>query len=82
MHHTIHLIQNIMGLAVALALLGWCGYRLAILFGLIVPKKRPKRPARQSVVNQDSKQTNGKRKRHNGNSIPRHTFYTAQRKQD
>lgn len=82
MHQTIHLIQNIMGLAVVLALLGWCAYRLAILFGLVVPKKRPKRPARQPVVNPGSKQTNGKRKQHNDNSIPRRTFYTARRERD
>ncbi|MEZ0542733.1 hypothetical protein ACAW75_23755 [Fibrella sp. Tmos10] len=43
MQHTIHLVQDLLGVAVGLSLLGWCVYRVAILFGIITVRKRPQK---------------------------------------
>lgn len=85
MHQFIHLAQVLVGLLFTLALLGWCLYRLAILFGLIKGKKKNKLARRQPTINQAGIQ--GKEQAHKGQkqvvpTISRRALYSAKRERN
>ncbi len=48
MHQTLQAIKALFGLAVTLAVMGWCLYRLCIWFGSIPVKRSPRRFKRRA----------------------------------
>ncbi|CCH03620.1 hypothetical protein FAES_pFAES01130 (plasmid) [Fibrella aestuarina BUZ 2] len=77
-----HLIQLLVGIALTITLMGWCLYRLAILIGLFIPQKRPKRPVRQGMGNQVVRPLNNEQKQRTRSNIPRRTLYSARRERN
>lgn len=85
MHQTIHLIQIVLGAAFTLGMLGWCLYRLAVLFGIVIVKKRTKpvrRPTTGSQTGQAGKPVSAKRQKKAVTPISRQLLYTARRERD
>lgn len=82
MHQTIHVVQLIFGVALALGLLGWGLYRLAVWFKIVTVSKRTKPARHPTQVNQTSQAgapvaTKGQKK--GVASVSRRTLYTARR---
>jgi len=83
MHLTIHLIQIVLGAAFTLGLLGWCLYRLAVLFGIIIVKKRTKparRPTKGNQTGQAGKSVSTQGQKKTATPISREILYTARPK--
>ncbi|ADB42704.1 hypothetical protein [Spirosoma linguale] len=85
MHQTIRLIQLVFGVAFTLGLLGWCLYRLAIWFRLILVWKQTKparRPTNDNQTRQAGKPSSTKGPKKGPANLSRQMLYTARRKRD
>lgn len=83
MHQSIHLLQLVFGGAFALGLLGWCLYRLAILFGIV--RKQTKTTRRSPNGNQTGragKSVSPKGQKKAVTNLSRRVLYSAKRERD
>ncbi|ADB42737.1 hypothetical protein [Spirosoma linguale] len=77
-----HTLLDLMGVSVGLGLMGWCLYRLAILFGIVSVIKRAKKTG--SKLNTDLSQQSGKNvssksQKRTAASISRQALYSARK---
>lgn len=85
MHQTIHIVQAIIGATFTLGLLGWCLYRLAILFKLIEVRKKKKparRPTNGNLTDQAGNLVVRKGQKKAVTNVSRQTLYSARRERN
>lgn len=84
MQQVFHLLLDLLGIAVGLGLLGWCLYRIAILFGIITVKKRPPKASRTTMKQDEGqgRKKTGKEQKRPVTNLPRQTLYSARRERD
>lgn len=83
MFQTFLIVQLLVVVAFTLGLLGWCLYRLAVLFGIVrKPTKRTRRPANGTVTGQAGRPVVTKGQKKAVTLISRQMLYTAKRERD
>ena len=87
MHQTIHIIQDLMGLLVGTAFLGWALWRLAIWFGIISYKRTKGKASTRRADRTEKKYVNGELspstgKKRGAGTLSRQALYSARKHRD